>query len=75
MVKKGILHKHGLDKDKLANEIGDCLWYLAGLCTVIGLYLGDVMDGNIAKLEVRYPNGFDYEDSKHGKDKQDGQER
>lgn len=65
VVKKGILHQHGLDLDKLQKEIGDAQWYLTGLCTVTGLDLGAVMEANIEKLKARYPDGFDYEASKH----------
>ena len=32
-VKKGIFHKHGIDREKLAKELGDLQWYLAALAT------------------------------------------
>lgn len=64
MVKKGILHQHGIDRERLAKEIGDCLWYLAGICTKMGLDMGDIMRQNINKLLIRYPNGFSSDDSK-----------
>ena len=63
-VKKGVLHRHGIDKEKLAKEIGDSLWYIAGLCTTLGLNMAEVMQSNIEKSEVRYPNGFSPDDSK-----------
>lgn len=63
-VKKGICHQHGLDHDKLVKELGDCLWYLSGLATLIGVSLSDVMERNIAKLRQRYPNGYSSADSK-----------
>jgi NTP pyrophosphatase (non-canonical NTP hydrolase) len=62
-VKKSILHQHGLDRDQLRDELGDCLWYLAALCTLLDLDLGEVMAANIKKLEIRYPHGFRAEDS------------
>ena len=68
LAKKGILHQHGIDVIKFADEIGDCLWYIASLCTVLGLDLGEVMQANIEKLLIRYPNGFNSEDSKNRKD-------
>jgi len=64
MVKKGILHQHGIDPEKLKKEIGDVCWYIAGICTVQGFNLGEIMQDNIAKLEKRYPNGFSSKDSK-----------
>ena len=62
-IKKGIFHQHGLDDEKLKKEIGDCLWYLAGLCTTRGYDLGEIMQANIDKLLVRYSNGFNSQDS------------
>jgi len=67
LVKKGIFHKHGIDVPKLKIEIGDILWYLAGLCTISGLDLDDVMAANIAKLMKRYPKGFCAKDSMNRK--------
>ena len=63
-VKKGVFHQHGLDLEKLKNEIGDTLWYAAALCTTLGLDLSEIMQANIKKLEMRYPHGYNAEDSK-----------
>jgi len=52
------------DREKLKKELGDCLWYLAALCTKADLSLEDVMRANIEKLKARYPNGFSAEDSR-----------
>lgn len=63
-VKKHVLHQHGpVVPDELAKEIGDVLWYLAGLCTVCGISMEEVMIRNIAKLEKRFPKGFSRADS------------
>lgn len=62
-VKKGILHQHGLDRNKMKKELGDVAWYLAALCTKLDLDLGDVLAANIEKLKTRYPNGFSSADS------------
>lgn len=62
-IKKGIFHQHGLDREKVRKECGDLAWYLAGLCTTLGLDLGDVMQANIDKLRQRYPNGWSSADS------------
>ncbi len=64
LLKKGICHSHGLDRDKLVKELGDCLWYLSGICTLIGVPLSEVFEKNIAKLKERYPNGYTSADSK-----------
>ena len=62
-IKKGIFHRHGLDKQKLRKEIGDVLWYLAAICTKTGISLYDAMEENIEKLEKRYPEGYSSENS------------
>jgi NTP pyrophosphatase (non-canonical NTP hydrolase) len=59
LAKKGIFHKHGIDANEWEKEIGDVLWYLAALCSVLGLDLEDVMIRNIEKLKARYPDGWD----------------
>lgn len=63
LVKKGIFHQHGIDPEKAKKELGDVLWYVAGLCTKFGFDMGEVMQTNIDKLRSRYPNGFSTPDS------------
>lgn len=63
LVKKGIFHQHGLNEEKLKKELGDCLWYIASLCTKLDLSMSEVMEDNIEKLTKRYPNGYSSEDS------------
>lgn len=62
-VKKGIFHQHGLDKERIAKELGDCMWYIAALCTKLDLDMNEVMAANIEKLRVRYPDGYSSKDS------------
>lgn len=57
-LKKAICHQHGLDVALLRKELGDVLWYVAGLCTLLEVDLSDVMAENIAKLRARYPEGY-----------------
>jgi NTP pyrophosphatase (non-canonical NTP hydrolase) len=45
------------DRDALALELGDVLWYLSELCTRLGVRLEDVAAGNIAKLADRASRG------------------
>lgn len=58
IVKKYVYHGHVVDIPKLNKEIGDVLWYVACLAGAIGMSLGDIADINIAKLMVRYPDGW-----------------
>jgi len=60
-IKKAIFHQHGLNPEKIKKELGDVLWYVAGLCTQLGFSLEDVMTGNIEKLKARYPKGYSSE--------------
>ena len=56
-VKKGVFHRHGINLEELKKEIGDTLWYTAALCTTLGFDMSEIMQGNIEKLRVRYPDG------------------
>lgn len=42
----------------LSKELGDTLWYIAAICSKVGLSLEEVMSQNIAKLKKRYPDGY-----------------
>jgi NTP pyrophosphatase (non-canonical NTP hydrolase) len=64
VIKKGVFHQYGIDREKLLKEIGDTLWYLAGLCSVMDIDISTVMQQNIEKLRIRYPDGFTAEDSR-----------
>ena len=41
----------------LIGEIGDVLWFVSGICEVLGLSLEDVAEANLAKLAERKKNG------------------
>jgi NTP pyrophosphatase (non-canonical NTP hydrolase) len=63
MLKKHLYHGHPLDKQELEKELGDVMFYLAGLCTLFDLKLSDVCVKNHQKLLKRYPEGFKHIDS------------
>lgn len=60
-VKKIVRDKQGLltdfDKKEIAKELGDTLWYLAGIARYLEIPLSEVASGNIEKLESRYQRG------------------
>ena len=65
LLKKHLFHGHELDLDKLSYELGDIMWYVAGIATAAGLDLERIGERNIAKLRARYPEGFDTEKSRN----------
>jgi NTP pyrophosphatase (non-canonical NTP hydrolase) len=58
MLKKHLFHGKPLDSDELIKELGDVLWYIAGMASAIGASLDDVAQRNVDKLRKRYPDGF-----------------
>ncbi len=64
-LKKVVFHGHSLDADKLKDELGDVLWYLANLADTTGLSLSEVAEHNIEKLRQRYPDGFAADKSRY----------
>ena len=68
----GLLQKtyqgHAYDREHAIKELGDCCWMIAEACTALDVTMEEVMRGNIDKLKLRYPEGFDPEKSLHRKD-------
>lgn len=58
-VKKYLFQGHDLDKDHIAEELGDVLWYVATTAQGIGYGLDTIMQMNVDKLLERYPDGFE----------------
>lgn len=65
LVKKIFMQGHPLDREHIAKECSDVLWYVAETATAIGYDLDNIMQMNIDKLRARYPDGFDAERSMH----------
>lgn len=63
MVKKHLGHGHELDFLEIEKELGDTLWYIAELCSLLGMDMTFTAQRNIAKLKARYPEGFSEEAS------------
>lgn len=58
---KAIYYGKGLTQEiqeKIAEEVGDCLWFCAQALTVLGKDMEEVMRQNIAKLKARFPDKF-----------------
>jgi NTP pyrophosphatase (non-canonical NTP hydrolase) len=67
LVKKAIWHKHDWDHRKQALELGDILYYISRSANAIGYTMDEIATMNIIKLNERYPNGFNPNDSKNRK--------
>ena len=62
-IKKHLFHKHPLDRDAMVKELGDIMWYVAAMATVLDVELAEIGERNIDKLRRRYPEGFSVERS------------
>lgn len=51
----GVVSKERLDKISL--ELGDVLWYVAGMATQLGLSMKEIAAANLEKLEKRNKEG------------------
>jgi NTP pyrophosphatase (non-canonical NTP hydrolase) len=45
-------------REKLVEELSDCLWYLARVAAIEGINLSEVAQASYEKLAKRYPDGF-----------------
>lgn len=63
LIKKHVFHGHTLVRGDVVDEMGDVLWYIAQLCTDLGVDMSEVARYNTAKLRARYPEGFSSERS------------
>ena len=54
------------NREHLIVELGDVMWYVAQACMALEVSFDEVIEGNIKKLEKRYPGGkFDISDSEN----------
>ena len=54
---KKILRDGKFDREAIADEVGDCLWYIAALCRDLNVDLGQVANNNLRKLRDREKRG------------------
>ena len=59
IIKKHLYQGHPPEPDKIADEVGDVLWYCALAARAINASLDDIALHNVHKLQRRYPQGFD----------------
>ena len=68
ILKKHEFQGHDFNPERLMDELGDVLWYVAQTASGLGVTLDVVAQHNIGKLKNRYPDGFDPERSIHRKE-------
>lgn len=56
--KKTVIYGQDLDHVNLVEEVGDILWYLSRLLTLVGSSFDEAMKKNNEKLKVRYGDKF-----------------
>ena len=49
---KKILRDGKFDREAIADEVGDCMWYIAALCRDLNIDMQDIANNNIKKLRV-----------------------
>jgi NTP pyrophosphatase (non-canonical NTP hydrolase) len=57
-VKKSLFYGRELDYINIEEEIGDLFWYVALIMDECQFDLEHVLERNIAKLKIRYPEQF-----------------
>lgn len=65
ILKKYLFQGHEFDKEHMAKELGDVMWYVAEVASGLNMTLEEIAQRNIDKLRARYPDGFDPERSMH----------
>ena len=58
VVENRLFNGYGIDKVNLSEECGDVEWYLAEAANALGGVKSEILQKNIDKLRVRFPNAF-----------------
>lgn len=61
-LKKHVIYNKPLDRKNVIEELGDLEFYMEGLRQGLGITREETIEGNIAKLSVRY-RGLQYTDA------------
>ncbi len=56
-IKKWLVSGKSIPREKFIEEMGDQLHYWAHLCHEAGINPQEIIDCNVHKLTIRYPNG------------------
>lgn len=70
-IKKYCIYGKPLDIENLVEELGDLLWYISLASDALNYSIPTIMEMNINKLRIRYPEKFTEQDALERKDKID----
>lgn len=62
-LKRNIFYGKPLDIVNIQEELGDALWYIGMVCERLHFSMEKIMEQNIAKLRVRFPEKFTAENA------------
>lgn len=57
-VKKNWAYNKPLDKDNVIEELGDILFYVQAMASLMEVSLSECIVANMNKLQIRYPQGY-----------------
>lgn len=58
ILKKSVYYGRGIDRTKVIDELGDCLFYIQMMLNQVGVDMFEVLRVNVAKLDERYQGKF-----------------
>lgn len=70
-IKKCVVNGHDMDREKILDECGDVMFYIAGLLAEEGYTISDALKYNTDKLNRRYPDGYSDKASQERADEND----
>jgi NTP pyrophosphatase (non-canonical NTP hydrolase) len=56
--KRYLIYNEPIDWVHVQEEVGDLLYYIFAFCTINGFNLEKILEQNLAKLKVRYPEKY-----------------
>jgi NTP pyrophosphatase (non-canonical NTP hydrolase) len=69
-IKKHVIYNKPIDLENVIEELGDLEFYMEGLRQGLGISREETIDANIAKLGVRYAQGYSDKAAQERADKQ-----
>ncbi len=71
-VKKHVIYNKPLNVENIHEEMGDSEFAMEGIRQILGLLRSSILDGNKAKLMLRYKDGYSDQAAQNRQDKVEG---